>query len=534
MPRPRRGPDTHWYLPCPRCGLEYKPVARWPDGAICGYCYQQAKRTRGTCVSCGHDGVLPGRTAEGNTCRTCSGIGLNLDCTACGAEDELYSGGRCWSCTLTVDVEQVLADTDGAIRAELRPLADALKGMPRANSGLTWIRQEHVQKLLRQLAVGELGLDHDVFDRLPRSKTVTYVRDLLVEHGVLPPRDRNLATFELWLLEKLKTVEDDEHRKIVERFGRWHHLRRLRKAAGTAPVTLSALMNAKQTTTVAINFLTWLAGQSIDLNDVSQAEIDRWHAIGASTNARVDTFLFWARSHRLTTGKLDVPRHHRGNGPILGQDARIDAIRHVLLDDDMPLPTRVAAGLVLLYGQPVHRVSATRIGQVAITDNGVTIRFGRDDLDVPEPFATLITVLYGSRANLQTAAHHDCPWLFPGYAPGQHINANHLSGELRQHGAPPLASRAGAWQQLVREIAPSVLADALGISPATAMSTPSSRRRIPSLRRWTSGRVESPRGSRVINDPATPGSGRRAWSCSCHTIRAAAAAIADAATSGVL
>ena len=135
----------------------------------------------------------------------------------------------------------------------------------------------------------------------------------------------------------------------------------------------------------------------------------------------------------------------------------------------MPLPTRVAAGLVLLYGQPVHRVSATRIGQVAITDNGVTIRFGRDDLDVPEPFATLITVLYGSRANLQTAAHHDCPWLFPGYAPGQHINANHLSDELRQHGAPPLASRAGAWQQLVREIPPSVLADALGISPVTAM-----------------------------------------------------------------
>ena len=96
MPRPRRGPDPHWHLPCPRCGLEYKPVARWPEGAICGYCYQQAKRTRGSCVSCGHDGVLPGRTPEGNTCRTCSGIGLNLDCTACGAEDELYSGGRCW------------------------------------------------------------------------------------------------------------------------------------------------------------------------------------------------------------------------------------------------------------------------------------------------------------------------------------------------------------------------------------------------------------------------------------------------------
>src|SRR5664279_5016281 len=196
---------------------------------------------------------------------------------------------------------------------------------------------------------------------------------------------------------------------------------------------------------------------------------------------RVDTFLFWARSHRLT-GKLDGTTAATDRSS--DRTPRIDAIRHVLLNDDMPLPTRVAAGLVLLYGQPVHRVSATRIGQVAITDNGVTIRFGRDDLDVPEPFATLITVLYGSRANLQTAAHHESPWLFPGYAPGQHINANHLSGELRQHGAPPLASRAGAWQQLVREIAPSVRAAGPGSSPTSLTLGASTR---PAVHRRNAG-----------------------------------------------
>ena len=36
-------------------------------------------------------------------------------------------------------------------------------------------------------------------------------------------------------------------------------------------------------------------------------------------------------------------------------------------------------------------------------------------------------------------------------------------------GIPVRASRNGTWQQLVREAPPSVLAEALGISPKTAM-----------------------------------------------------------------
>jgi len=49
----------------------------------------------------------------------------------------------------------------------------------------------------------------------------------------------------------------------------------------------------------------------------------------------------------------------------------------------MLLPNRVAAGLILLYGQPVHRVAATRVERVTLRDDGVTIRLARDDLDVP-------------------------------------------------------------------------------------------------------------------------------------------------------
>ncbi len=468
MARPRKPPDPDRYDPCPRCELEYEPVARWPDGPICGYCYQQAKRTRGTCVTCGHEGVLPGRTPNGPTCRGCSGITINVDCVRCGAEDELYSGGLCWRCTLSDYVDHALRGHDGTIPAPLVPLADALRGMPRANSGLTWIKQKHVYAVLHQLAIAELELSHDALDRLPKSNTVTYIRELLVEHQVLPRRDRYVAGYEQWLAAKLAAIADDEHRKVIQRFGTWHHLRRLRARSAASPVTLSAFMNAKQSTTVAINFLDWLGGRGVELAEVSQVDIDRWHATGPSTSGRVDTFLFWARSHSVI-GKIDIPRHHRDNGPSIGEQARIEAIRRVLTSDTMPLPIRVAAGLVLLYGQPVHRIAATRVDQVTITGEQVTIRFGRDDLTVPEPFAILVQMLVEARPNLQTAAHRDSPWLFPGYTPGQHLNANHLADKLSEHGTPPLAGRTGTWRQLLHRVAPSVLADDLGISAVTAM-----------------------------------------------------------------
>ncbi|MGH3521682.1 MAG: Fis family transcriptional regulator, partial [Mycobacterium sp.] len=109
-------------------------MANWPDGTVCGYCYMAAKRTRGRCP-CGHDGVLPGRDSTGRpTCRSCSGIHVNVDCRRCGAEDELYRSGSCWRCVLGDEIRAVLADSDGNIPDRLESLAAALQGMKRSNS----------------------------------------------------------------------------------------------------------------------------------------------------------------------------------------------------------------------------------------------------------------------------------------------------------------------------------------------------------------------------------------------------------------
>lgn len=122
MSKPRKPEDRElWPEPCARCAGYYQIAARWADGGICGYCYQQAKRTRGTCA-CGHTGVLPGVIDGAPACRNCAGITLNIDCRTCGAEDELYSAGRCLACALAATVDRLLAHPQtGSITPALVP-----------------------------------------------------------------------------------------------------------------------------------------------------------------------------------------------------------------------------------------------------------------------------------------------------------------------------------------------------------------------------------------------------------------------------
>jgi hypothetical protein len=259
--RPRKPEDPQrWPIACARCNGHYELVATWPDGSICGYCYQAAKRTTGICA-CGHQRVLPGLINDRPACRRCSGVRLNVDCVSCGAEGELYSGGRCQRCVLGATAQRLLTNPDtGLIAPQLQVIVDALTAMHRPNSGLTWIRQSHVQSVLRELA-RHPTLTHEVFDQLPAGRTTDYMRSLLVEHGIFPSRDERLARFQSWAVAAQQRITTEEHRKVVARFIRWSLEKRMRSMS---TVTDSAFLRAKQTVTVTIEFCNWLAAAEHD------------------------------------------------------------------------------------------------------------------------------------------------------------------------------------------------------------------------------------------------------------------------------
>ena len=376
----------------------------------------------------------------------------------------------CYRCRLTDLLARLLAGPDGQIPEHIRPLADALIAMPRPSAGYAWIRRNPAaQQLLRGLANGQVGTTHAALDALPASRTVEYVRGLLVAHGCLPPRDPHLATFERWLAAKLAQLDDPQQRQLIERFARWHLLPRLRRQAQDGPVPTGAFLHAKQATTVAIQFLAWLAGRGRDLPNASQHDLDAWFATGPSTRRHATKLLSWAREQRILRG-VELPPRPVSQGPVMSQQERLDHLRRVLAHDDLHVAHRLVAVLVLLFGQPISKIVRLRRDDVTVTADAVTLRLSDDPITLPAPVAELMTAfLADPRYRRNTAANPDSPWLFPGTSPGRPLHIYSARDMLHDAGIPTLAARTGTWLQLVRQAPPAILADALGLNVNTAM-----------------------------------------------------------------
>jgi hypothetical protein len=326
---------------------------------------------------------LPGRIDGRPACRACTGIRLNVDCADCGAEAELYSRGLCWACTLAATVDRLLSNPGtGAMAAELRPVAAALKAMPRANSGLTWIRQPHVQEFLKDLAVRPV-ISHEILDALPAHRTRDYFRGLLVEHGALPRRDERRARYEAWAAQALQRLPEGENREITRRFIRWHILRRMNIMQ---PVSEGTFLRSKQTVTVAINFLTWLDGRGLTLGEVTQADLDAWQADGPTTRELVSRFVGWAVEAQLVSRDLTVTPHRRGTSPRLGAADQQSAVQRVIHGDELTPQDRLAAILVIVFAQQIEDVARLTWSDVTLTEDLATITLGASAIVLPSPW----------------------------------------------------------------------------------------------------------------------------------------------------
>lgn len=430
----------------------------------------KAKRTHGTCATCGHVGVLPGLAHDNKPiCRSCSGISLNVDCQECGAEAELYRGSRCWRCELRREATALLSPINAPAK-KVATLIDAIAGMKRPNSGLTWIRQPHVRELLTTLGANDAPITHEVLDTADSPRTaVEYLRSLLTEYGVLPFRDRLQADFDQWVSPRQEEIRDPSSRAILTQFIRWHQKRRMTQAAadndGQTP--RGVFLNVKQTTTMAVQFLNWLTENGLTLQQADQHAIDNWFSNGPSTRELAQTFIYWAQDKRHMP-RVDLPKRERLHADTLGVQGRLRLLKTVLTDDDCAMTARIAGGIILLFGQAVNRTVSLRLDAVRATPDGeLEIRFAEDWVPIPTPFAVLLDHWIASRPNLQTAAHESSPWLFPGLMPGEHLQASGVQALLAKHGIPPRAARTAAWRELVRSVPPPLLASAFGVNAHT-------------------------------------------------------------------
>jgi hypothetical protein len=211
---------------------------------------------------------------------------------------------------------------------------------------------------------------------------------------------------------------------------------------------------------------------ALSLTTLSQRDLDSWDVEDGDRAAQV--FLRWVQRSGHAPGLRQPPAAPRRRQPPLSQRRRLTWTGRVLTDDTIELRTRVAAGLLLLFAQPITRIVKLTVDDVLSPgqDDGqdkqdVYLRLGHPPTPVPEPLAALLLELIDARANMNTASNPDSRWLFPGGRVGQPLTPGALRQQFKPLGLPTTPGRTSALRQLVLQAPAPVVAAALGYENGT-------------------------------------------------------------------
>jgi hypothetical protein len=472
---------------CVNCGRRRPVNTRSPDGPLCPGCPTLPtlrcsvcgrRRPCGTsrltglpwcpacqaltvrCSACGQAGPAGSGTLAEPVCRNCT-VSVFPDCPACADGPR---PGQCASCRLELRLRELLAGPDGAVLPPLGPLKEALAATDPPGTALRWLAKPQVAAVLSGIAAGERDLGHGELDRLEQTPVLAHLRSVLVATGTLPPRDERMARLERFAGDTISGRPDPEQRQVLRRYATWHLLRRLRSRNNGRHVTHEQHNVVQQRVRAAVALLDWLNSRNLTLGTCGQADIDEWLA-GSGDSRRFDAghFARWAARQRLTPASIPAVRWQ---GPVraLDDEARWEAARRLLHDEELSPRDRLAGLLVLLYAQPVARVARLTASQVTASGDTAQIRLGAAPILLPEPVAGLARqLLEGKHGHATTGAGDPSPWLFPGGQPGRPVSSGHLGQRLKDIGIQPGQARSTALFQLASELPAALLARMLGI-----------------------------------------------------------------------
>ena len=310
---------------------------------------------------------------------------------------------------------------------------------------------------------------HEALDAHPHRGAAAYLRQVLVANGVLPPRDDALAATERFVAATLAGIGREHDRRLVHAYATWRVLRRLRRSAERGARPRTHTRHAHVRITAAARLLAWLTARDTTLAQASQSDLEAWLA-GGSARYDVRDFLLWAGQGGHCAAFV-VPVLASNPGVATDPEQRWSLVARMLHDDTLELTDRVAGALLLLYGQQLSRITAMTTDQVVRRGEQMSVRFGRDDIDIPQPLAGLLVALvHDGRRYRGVGSPATTRWLFPGMLPGRPLTASRLSERLRQLGIHAQPARRAALMSLAAQLPAAVLADLLNLAPTTAVS----------------------------------------------------------------
>ncbi len=170
-------------------------------------------------------------------CGPCAGApGLDYTCRECGRGGQIHSSRRCFSCVLAERARILLTGPGGEVSEQLHPLLEALSTVSNPATVVSWLGTSRSARLLGRLARTGDPITHDLLDNLPQTQSLHYVREVLVNSGVLHARNEHLERLVPWL-EHLLHDKPAHHARLIRPFTHWFVLRRARRAAARRTFT---------------------------------------------------------------------------------------------------------------------------------------------------------------------------------------------------------------------------------------------------------------------------------------------------------
>ena len=380
-------------------------------------------------------------------------------------EDEPVRTGLCARCCLADDLFVILDGGSGSVAEHMMPLHESLTSQQHARSARIWLTvNPETTKLLSDLSTGRAPMEHDTFTDHTVAAKVKHLRKLLTNLGMLVQYDRLIEGYEDWLTLKLEGIQELRDRQLITQYARFVHLDRMRHLASKGELKTGTLLSARQSTTMAIEFLSFLRTMGRPPHECLQADVDSWLTSGPTTRSLARTFVRWAISSNHMP-KLNFPYRVAKTLPRIAQEERLELLRRAIDDPSISPHDRVAMTLLLVFGQPLTRAVAMKMSQVIDAPNEpLRLAFTREPVEVPEPFGALFRIHMAARPNMNTAANAQSNWLFPGMNPGEHASAQSVMIRLRGLGVDLRGAKNTTMQELVLQMPPALVAEALGYS----------------------------------------------------------------------
>ena len=311
-------------------------------------------------------------------------------------------------------------------------------------------------------------------DRVGRAIAVDHLRRLMVAAGLLPVRDEYLARLEMTIEARLRHVHPGDE-TVLRAYATWYTLPRARRRVELGRASISVCHSAKSMLSAPFNLLAWLREQGIMVDAIPQAAVDEWLGRHPSDAIDLATFFSWTQPRGLTSSVFIPPQTSVDPTSFMASDEQWVLARTCLHDQSMQHRYRLAACLVLLYGQTAGNIVALRRLDV-VTHGGVTtIQLGPDALELSEPLGQIARELAdGAVPDAWTGGIARAfpnvgeQWLFPGRGPGKPLGPAALRTELVRLGIHCRAARNTALLTLARDVPTVVLSDLLGVGISTA------------------------------------------------------------------